>query len=108
MCKELGKALVKFKNNVLSKIDRFEGNVYTSSMIPIVLRIQLIFRKKKKERQIREYQQYIREQNLVRRKLYSPSKKDKLDEDSKPNNDLVTLLKNKQTKAFQATSKEYE
>jgi len=39
MCKKLDQALIAFKNSVLSKIDRFEGNIYTSSMIPIVLKI---------------------------------------------------------------------
>jgi len=39
LCKELEKALTRFKNNVLDKIDRFEGNIYNSSMIPIVIKI---------------------------------------------------------------------
>lgn len=40
MCKQLDNALMKFKNNVLSKIDKFNGNIYTSSMIPIVIKVQ--------------------------------------------------------------------
>ena len=41
---------MQFKNNILGKIDRFEGNIYNSSMIPIVVRIQQIFREKRKQR----------------------------------------------------------
>lgn len=39
MCKQLDKSLLKFKNSVVNKIDFFEGNIYTSSMIPVVLKI---------------------------------------------------------------------
>ena len=54
LCRELEKALTRFKNNVLDKIDRFEGNIYNSSMIPIVITIQQIFREKRKLRAIEE------------------------------------------------------
>ena len=39
ICKKLDKSLIKFKSSVLDKIDCFEGNIYTSSMLPTVLRI---------------------------------------------------------------------
>ena len=39
LCKKLEKKMMQFKNNILGKIDRFEGNIYNSSMIPIVVRI---------------------------------------------------------------------
>lgn len=61
MCKELDAALVKFKNSVLSYIDRFEGNIYTSAMIPIVIRIQKIFRQRNKERRQKELKKIHRE-----------------------------------------------
>ena len=54
LCRELEKVLTRFKNNVLDKIDRFEGNIYNSSMIPIVITIQQIFREKRKLRAIEE------------------------------------------------------
>ena len=54
LCRKLDKAQLKFKNNVLGKIDRFDGNIYDSSMIPIVLRIQMIFREKRKNRMYQE------------------------------------------------------
>jgi hypothetical protein len=39
LCRKLEKTMTKFKNAVLGKIDRFEGNIYNSSMIPIVVKI---------------------------------------------------------------------
>ena len=54
LCKKLEKTLTNFKNNVLGKIDRFEGNIYTSSMIPIVIRIQQMFREKRRARALIE------------------------------------------------------
>ena len=47
LIKMLDKSMVKFQNMVLDKIDNFEGNMYTSSMIPIVINIQRQFRKLK-------------------------------------------------------------
>lgn len=54
LCKKLEKTLTNFKNHVLGKIDRFEGNIYTSSMIPIVIRIQQMFREKRRARALIE------------------------------------------------------
>jgi len=54
LCRNLDKALIKFKNNVLGKIDQFEGQIYDSSMIPIVTKIQLIFRERMKARMIKK------------------------------------------------------
>ena len=39
MCMELEKALDKFKRLVKDTIDSFEGKIYTSSMIPIVIKV---------------------------------------------------------------------
>lgn len=39
MCNELTKVFDKFKYSVLDKIDRFEGSIYNSSMIPIIIKI---------------------------------------------------------------------
>ena len=60
MCKKLDKALIKFKNLVLDKIDRFEGNIFTSNMIPIVVRLQTRFRDIRKQKMLLE----LREKHL--------------------------------------------
>jgi len=54
MCKDLEKAIIKFQSTVIKEIDRFEGNIYTSSMIPIVLKVQKIFRDYRRTRLIKE------------------------------------------------------
>ena len=38
-CRSLDKAMIKFKNMVKLKIDKFEGHFYMSSMIPLVVNI---------------------------------------------------------------------
>lgn len=50
MCILLDKALDKFKRQVKDTIDSFEGKIYTSSMIPIVIKVQQLFREKKRRR----------------------------------------------------------
>ena len=54
LCRNLDKALLKFKNKVLGQIDQFDGQIYDSSMIPIVHKIQMIFREKVKQRMLLE------------------------------------------------------
>lgn len=50
MCMQLDKALIKFKKQVKDTIDRFDGRFYTSSMIPIVIKVQQLFREKKRKK----------------------------------------------------------
>ena len=44
MCNKLEKAQDRFKLKVKTKIDQFEDIIYTSSYIPIVIRLQQIYR----------------------------------------------------------------
>ena len=74
LCKKLEKKLNSFKNNVLGKIDRFEGNIYNSSMIPIVIKIQQMFREKRRARALIEAEQ-AKLKKFVRKNLKSDTAK---------------------------------
>ena len=48
-CKKLDKKLSQFRNSIINKIDRYEGNIYTSSTIPLITFIQRQYRKIKRK-----------------------------------------------------------
>lgn len=54
MCKELDKVKYKYSLQVDDKIESFEGNIYTSAQIPIVIKIQQLWREKQKRRREEE------------------------------------------------------
>lgn len=68
MCKQLDEALQRFKNEVVTEIDHIDGNVYDSSMIPLVVKIQKLFRRRRQARleQI-EMQKALTARNFQRR-----------------------------------------
>lgn len=96
LCRELEKALTRFKNNVLDKIDRFEGNIYNSSMIPIVIKIQQIFRDKRFKRAIEEAEM-LKNRNFERQNLISKRQLDNIDlSDTDGSSDVFVSLQMQQ------------
>ena len=60
MCRRLDQALNKFRKSVLNDIEMFRGNVYTSAHIPIIVRLQNLYRRNMymKKKRIQELKKF--------------------------------------------------